>query len=592
MFQRFVIVTVLAFIGAVSAYGQLALMTFLNNSSSAQVRSVDLYVSQAGATSKVGGIGYQRANNLNSVAIFGDLEVTLSVAPAGSIGVSEAFASHTFTPVPDAGYVAVLMGLVSATGTLPNPDGVSTTAKLLVFEVASENADPTKTGLFVVQGATDLEKSDVWVRGGTKAVTSNLVYGGRSTVEFVADRKTAIVDFTVPGDKAKPIASFSVDFLGLGSEVVIGVLSGFKTPGDNNSTDTLAFLSLLDDGRVVVSPLIAGSQTARVQIVHNAADPQLGTVDLWVNGVKAQDNISFRRASAYIPLPANAPIVFGIAPATSTQYRDTLLTITLDPLRPGRVYTLVASGVLDPTKFSANPSAKSTKLTIMAYDGALEASDIDGKSAVRTGHFVTDGGVLVLANSSWTSLSAGLQYQDMAGTYVGLEPAMDTIWVLDTAGKRVKGFVADLRGTGKSVLVLASGFMHPDSNSSGAPFKLILVESNGTVNSSLIEVLPSGTSVQDGLIPGSTWTVGPNPSSDHVIVRIPAGNSANWSDGAGTMSVFSSDGALVSAVPLVSDGGYVTVSLSLGLLPSGAYRLRATTASGALIGVSGITVRR
>jgi len=80
---------------SITAHAQLSLITFLHNSPEPSLRVADLYVTQAGTTTKIANIDFQKADNLNSVAIFGDLDVTFSVAPANSINEGEALVSHT-----------------------------------------------------------------------------------------------------------------------------------------------------------------------------------------------------------------------------------------------------------------------------------------------------------------------------------------------------------------------------------------------------------------------------------------------------------------------------------------------------------------
>jgi hypothetical protein len=43
----------------------------------------------------------------------------------------------------------------------------------------------------------------------------------------------------------------------------------------------------------------ANAQTARFQLIHNAADPSMDTVDVYVNGLK-YDNVAFRQATTLL----------------------------------------------------------------------------------------------------------------------------------------------------------------------------------------------------------------------------------------------------------------------------------------------------
>lgn len=578
----------LAFCAVVSASAQTSFVTFLHNSPDPELRTVDIYITQAGVTSKVEDVSFQSADNLNSVAIFGDIELVIGVAPGSSVSMSEVVLEHAFTPVPDVGYMAIVHGVADPSKYASNPDGKATKLAVTSYAVENTNTDPTKTAVFFFQGASDLEKCDVWIRGGAKVAAANLSYTDRNSAAAVVERKVLTIDCTKPGDKTKVLASFSVDFGTLASSVVICAVSGFKTLEDNNkSTDTLALLSVLEDGRVVRSPLMAGSQTSRVQLVHAAADPALTQVDVYVNGVKAADNLAFRKATGFVPVVANSPVVVGFAPAASNAYKDTLLTIALDPLRPSRSYTIIASGVADTAKFAKNPTGLYTGVRLTVVDGALEQSP-SSKTAVRAGHFVTDAPVVSI-KSTGNTYASNAKYADVNPAYIEVEPANDTLWLTDADGNKIKGYVFDLRGSNRATLALATGFLDPAANNSGAALKLILVDANGTVNASPTEVEPGGnTSVQEEELLARGWNVGPNPVSNQLSVRIPAMES----NVPLSFALVSTSGSRVASGMLEQVYSAYTLSLDVSSVPQGAYNLVVTAQTGVLVGTWGVTITR
>ena len=590
MFVRIAVAICLVFMASVPGIAQLSLITFLHNSAEPELRTADLYVTQVGSTTKIEDINFQSADNLNSAFIFGDIEVTFAIAPSSSINAGEAIVEYTFMPAPDKGYVVVLNGVKTPASYVVNPNGKDIGLSLISFLVDADVADPNKSGLYFVHGSTDLEGGDIWIRGATKAAVAGIPYGDRSLTATIADRKQTTIDFTKTGDKTKVIASFGVDFASLGSSIVVCVISGFKTPEANAaSTDTLALLAILEDGRVVKSPLIAGSQTSRVQFVHNAADPALTTIDVWVNGVKTYDNIGFRKSFAFSSIPANTPVVIGFAPATSSAYRDTLGTITLDPLRPGRTYSLIASGVRDSSKFRRNPTGAPINLNIAVLEGALEQSSETGKIAVRVGHYSTDTRNFTL--SSTTAIyGTQLSYGVASASYNFVAPALDTVWVLDSGSIRTKGYVCDFRGMNKAFLLLASGFDRPDSNMTGPAFKLILVDASGAVNSNLQEILPGPVSVQDEFGIAATWSIGPNPLRDVLNVSIPADIFPN--QGLMKAELISMTGLVVGSADLTSTGSSYTAAIAATSLASGTYRLRVVANDGSILGSQGLVVTR
>ncbi|MEJ2105617.1 MAG: DUF4397 domain-containing protein [Ignavibacteriaceae bacterium] len=121
------------------------------------------------------------------------------------------------------------------------------------------------------------------------------------------------------------------------------------------------------------------AQTARLQVIHNAADPGAASVDIYLNGALLLDNFEFREATPYIDAPANTPIDIGVAGPNSTSAADTLKNFNVT-LTENETYVAIANGVLDPNSFASNPDGRSTAFTLFIKDMARESgtsSDVD-----------------------------------------------------------------------------------------------------------------------------------------------------------------------------------------------------------------------
>ncbi|MGE5810619.1 MAG: hypothetical protein ACM339_03900, partial [Ignavibacteria bacterium] len=55
------------------------------------------------------------------------------------------------------------------------------------------------------------------------------------------------------------------------------------------------------------------AQTARLQVIHNAADPAAVSVDIYLNGGLLLNDFEFRTATPFIDAPAGTPINVGVA---------------------------------------------------------------------------------------------------------------------------------------------------------------------------------------------------------------------------------------------------------------------------------------
>ncbi|PSQ63950.1 MAG: hypothetical protein BRD25_04020, partial [Bacteroidetes bacterium QH_1_61_8] len=82
------------------------------------------------------------------------------------------------------------------------------------------------------------------------------------------------------------------------------------------------------EGKLPIDSINQGSvgQLADAQLIHNAADPALETVDVSLNGEQAVDNFSFRSATPFVEVPAAEGVDVLVTPGGSD---DTLAIRTV-----------------------------------------------------------------------------------------------------------------------------------------------------------------------------------------------------------------------------------------------------------------------
>ena len=206
------------------------------------------------------------------------------------------------------------------------------------------------------------------------------------------------------------------------------------------------------------------AQTARLQVIHNAADPGAVSVDIYLNGGLLLDNFGFRDATPYIDAPAGTPINIGVAGPNSTSAADTIKNFTVT-LTANETYVAIANGVLDPNSFAVNPDGRSTAFTLFIKTMARETgtgSDVDffvlhGSSDAPTVDVIARGVATLVDNAAYGDITA----------YIPVPPAS---YILDvTPGNDnstiVASFEADLSGLGGgAAVVFASGFLDPSAN--------------------------------------------------------------------------------------------------------------------------------
>ena len=223
------------------------------------------------------------------------------------------------------------------------------------------------------------------------------------------------------------------------------------------------------------------AQTARLQVIHNAADPGAVAVDIYLNGILLLDNFGFREATPYIDAPAGTPINIGVAGPNSTSAADTIKNFNVT-LTANEKYVAIANGVLSPGSFASNPDGRSTAFTLFIKAMAREngtSSDVD----FFVLHGSTDAPTVDVLARRVATLVDNAAYGDIT-SYITVPPAS---YILDvTPGGNnstiVASFQADLSGLGGgAAVVFASGFLNPSENQNGAAFGIFAALPNGTV---------------------------------------------------------------------------------------------------------------
>jgi hypothetical protein len=226
------------------------------------------------------------------------------------------------------------------------------------------------------------------------------------------------------------------------------------------------------------------AQTARLQVIHNAADPGAAAVDIYLNGTLLLDNFGFREATPYIDAPAGTPINIGVAGPNSTSAADTLKNFNVT-LTENETYVAIANGVLDPNSFASNPDGRNTGFTLFIKAMAREtgtSSDVDffvlhgSTDAPTVDVLVRNVTPLVLVdNAAYGDITDYITVPAYSSYILDVTPGDDNSTI-------VASFEADLGGLGGgAAVVFASGFLDPSANQNGEAFGIFAALPNGTV---------------------------------------------------------------------------------------------------------------
>ncbi len=244
---------------------------------------------------------------------------------------------------------------------------------------------------------------------------------------------------------------------------------------------TLLTVSLV----LLVMALTAQAQpTARLQVIHNSADPALEVVDIYINGELALDDFAFREATPFLDVPANTPLNIGLALDDSESADDIVGTIPIQ-LKPRRTYVAIANGVLDPMSFAGNPDGRSISFDLYAKQGIREQARWKRFVDVIVFHGSTDAPTVDVTTQGnvWQPLVDNLTYGEFS-RYLNLKAQAYTLNITpgDDPHTVVASYEADLTGLeGGAAVVFASGFFDPSVNNDGPGFGLFAALADGTV---------------------------------------------------------------------------------------------------------------
>lgn len=550
------LLTLLLFAGLSSfqAKAQTAELQIIHNAADPSAASVDIYVD---GLLLADDFTFRSATSF--LILNSGVMINVGVAAATSTSVSDTLKNFEITLMSGERYVAIANGVLNPAGFDTNPDNRSTAFTLFITDGVRDLAMmPADVDFIVEHGASDAPAVDVLARN-VASLVDDAAYGD-ITGYISVPPANYILDVTPANDNSVIVASFQADLSGLGGGSAVVFASGFLDPTANQNGPSFGLFAALSSGVVLTLPPVS---QARLQVIHNAADPAAAIVDIYVNGNLLLDDFAFRNATAYIDVPADALLNIGVAGPGSTSVADTLKNFEVT-LVNGQSYIAVANGVLNPSGFSANPDSRPTAFTLLLQDGMREMSMNSSDVDLRVIHGASDaptvdvlaGTAILVDDAAYTDITAYLSVPPAAYT-LNITPGNDNSVI-------VASFAADISTLGgASAIILASGFLDPTSNQNGPAFTLIGVLADGTV-------IPFNlsTGIEESQI--NKFNIFPNPASDMVQLNFAENTSQPT-----TLNVITSAGQLVRSE--VIPQGTSNYKILMDNLSSGVYFLHTKT---------------
>ncbi len=536
----------------------VARLQVIHNAADPAATNVDVYVN---GSLLLDNFAFRTATSYIDVPA--DVLLNIGVAGANSTSVNDTLKNFQVTLMNGGEYIAVANGVLNPASFAVNPDGQSTAFTLFLQDQMREAAlTGTDVDFRVVHGSRDAPSVDVKARN-VATLVNDASYSD-ITGYLTVPAASYTLDVTPAGSSAI-VASFTADLSTLGGGSAVVFASGFLDPAANQNGPAFGLFAALANGTVVPLPAVS---VARLQVIHNAADPAAANVDVYVNGSLLLDNFAFRTATPYVNVPADVLLNIGVAGANSTSVNDTIKNFQVTLINGGE-YLAVANGVLNPANFDANPDGASTAFTLFLQDqmreSATNTTDVDfrvihGASDAPTVDVVVGGSVLV-DNASYSNITPYLSVPAASYT-LDITPANNNSVI-------VASFAAPLTAlNGQSAVVVASGFLNPATNQNGAPFGLLAVLADGTAF-----LLNNVTTSIDENAGSTGFTMYPNPASDFVNI-VPVTDAGN-----STVEITNSVGQVVKAAVL--EGAELNIDLTE--LNSGLYFVKVQNDKGSVV---------
>lgn len=450
------------------------------------------------------------------------VDITIGIAPGTSTSVNDTIPGLSTTVNLTAGqtYVVIANGVTAPGSFATNPDGRPINFGLFLKTTVRESAtDGSNVDFFVLHGATDAPTVDVIPQSSAAPLVDNAAYGD-ITAYLSVPASQYFLNITPGSDNSTIVASYNVDLSSLGGGSAVVFASGFLDPAANQNGEAFGIYAALANGTVVAFPL---NTNARVQVIHNSADPAAAVVDVYGNSNPLIPDFAFRTATPFIDVPAGVDITIGIAPGTSTSVNDTIpgLSTTVN-LTAGQSYVVIANGVTAPASFAVNPDGRPTSFALYVKPAVREAGTDGGNVDFFAFHGATDAPTVDVIARGVATLVDDAAYGDFTG-YLSVPAALYTLDVTPAAGSPVvASFAADLSTLGGgSAVVFASGFLDPTTNQNGEAFGLFAALANGTV-----VPFTNTTGIDESNIRFATG-IFPNPANNRIQVGLQVKNAAN-----------------------------------------------------------------
>jgi hypothetical protein len=501
------LLTIAFFATTLFANAQFARLQVIHNSADPSAAVVDIYVN---GTLFLNDFAFRTATAFQDVPA--GIPLSVAVAPGTSSSVAEALATFPVTLNLGEKYLAVARGVLNPANFAANPNGTATAFDLSLISGVSETAAAGQVRLNIGHNSSDAPTVDIIARDVATLVDGVSYPSFATNIDVPANNY--LIDITPDANNSTIVATFDAPLATFGGSALTVLASGFLNPAANQTGAAFGLMAVKANGDVL---LLNDTAVAKLQVIHNCADPAAAVVDVYANNNPLLPNFAFRTATGYVSLPAGVQLNIQVAPGTSSSAAEALATVPVT-LENGKKYVAIAKGVLAPASFAVNPNAVPTAFGLFLSDGMREVSTVTGETQFRVFHGATDAPTVdVLANGG--PLVDNATFNDLTN-YISVPPANYNLAVTPGSDNNtvVASFNAPLSGlANQTSVVFASGFLSPSTNQNGEAFGLFAALADGTV-------VPFSNTTSALVKNSTSLELFPNPANENIsLINLPEG---------------------------------------------------------------------
>ncbi|MFU8804193.1 MAG: hypothetical protein ACNA8W_10320 [Bradymonadaceae bacterium] len=409
-----------------------------------------------------------------------DQAYSIALAGSESDTVADAFITlGPFTFEDGTRNVLIVSGVLDPDDFEDNPEGIDISTRVFTFDEARQSStDGDVDQVLLFHGVTDAAPVSIVAAGHEEALVEDLSYGEFSDDYIDLPEGVTAFDVMVNGDRVGSWQTHDVT----GGNAYVFVITGFADASQNPDAPIriLSYASADANDRIDGERL---TRAARVQLVHNSPDPNLETIDVWINDQRRAEGFGFRDGTSYITVASNTDLTIDLTAEGAADTGESVFAETLS-FEAASTNVAVVSGI-DTENDITNPDDLGIDLNVYTADNVREAPAPEENLELVLFHGIADAGsvdIVIAHDTDPVTIADDLSYGEFTERRAVAAEASQ--FDLSPTGEATPtaSFPASLQDfDGQSLVMVLSGLLDPPTDYPGAALLVITPEGDVTV---------------------------------------------------------------------------------------------------------------